>query len=176
MSTANRTLQDVRKELKVDWYRSRVEPALLRELTRRSDFQGLIQALGHFTVFLLTGAVAFWMWQERIWVGFGVAMFAHGTVATFFNGTAPHELGHGTVFRSKWLNKVFLYLFSLIGWWNPFDYALSHTYHHRYTLHPDGDQEAVLPCEPVIRVPFLLQIFTVSIYTNDRNSYAGGQG
>ena len=36
---------------------------------------------------------------------------------------APHELGHGTVFRTKWLNKLFMYLFSLLSWWDPFDYA-----------------------------------------------------
>jgi len=72
-------------------------------------------------------------------------LFTHGTIGSFFTGVAPHELGHGTVFRTKWLNKLFLYLYSLLSWWDPFDYAMSHTYHHRYTLHPEGDREVLLP-------------------------------
>ena len=47
-----------------------------------------------------------------------------------------HELAHGSVFKTKILNKIFLYLLSLLTWWDVFDYASSHTYHHRYTLHP----------------------------------------
>ena len=49
-------------------------------------------------------------------LSFLLALFVHGTVTSFFVGIAPHELGHGTVFRTKWLNKVFLYLFSLISY------------------------------------------------------------
>jgi hypothetical protein len=38
---------------------------------------------------------------------------------------------------------------------------MSHTYHHRYTLHPDSDREALLPLEISIRKPlYIFQIFT----------------
>ena len=77
-----------------------------------------------------------------------MALFVHGTIGSFFTGTVPHELGHGTVSRTKALNKIFLYIFSLLSWWNPFDYASSRTYHHRYTLHPEGDRENLLRLHP----------------------------
>jgi hypothetical protein len=88
--------------------------------------------------------------RKQNWLGFAAALFAHGTVGSFFFGVAPHELGHGTVFRTKWLNKLFLYMFSLLSWWDPFDYASSHTYHHRYTQYLDGDRENVFPLEPSV--------------------------
>ena len=145
---AYQPLSDVRKSLRVDWYRCPLEPGKLRELSQRSDLQGWLQAGGHLALFALTGLLVFLFWSYENWLGFLMALFAHGTVGSFFVGVAPHELGHGTVFRTKWLNKAFMYLFSLLSWWDPFDYASSHTYHHRYTLHPEGDRENLLPLHP----------------------------
>jgi fatty acid desaturase len=132
-------LVEVRKNLRVAWYRCPIEHQKLRELSKRSDWQGWFQAGGHLALFIFTGAFTYFFWSQQAWLGFFIALFAHGTVGSFFVGIAPHELGHGTVFRSKKLNKFFMYLFSLLSWWDPIDYASSHTYHHRYTLHPEGD-------------------------------------
>ena len=167
-------LAEVRKTLRVDWYRCPMKPGRLRELSRRSDAQGWFQAGGHLLLFIITGALVFLFWSQEIWLAFLIALFAHGTVTSFFTGTAPHELGHGTVFRTKRLNKIFMYLFSLIGWWDPFDYASSHTYHHRYTLHPEGDRENLLPLEPSLASTFMLQLFTVNLLTQRGRTFGKG--
>ncbi len=167
-------LSEVRKTLRVDWYRCPMPPGALRELSRRSDAQGWFQAGGHFGMFLLTGALVFGLWWNEMWLAMLAALFLHGTVTSFFTGTAPHELGHGTVFKTKRLNKIFLYLFSLIGWWDPFDYASSHTYHHRYTLHPEGDRENLLPLEPSLASSFMLQLFTVNLLTQRGRAFGKG--
>lgn len=167
-------LAEVRKTLRVDWYRCPMKPGKLRELSRRSDAQGWFQAGGHLALFIITGALVFLFWAQEIWLAFLIALFAHGTVTSFFTGTAPHELGHGTVFRTKGLNKFFMYLFSLIGWWDPFDYASSHTYHHRYTLHPEGDRENLLPLEPSLASAFMLQLFTVNLLTQRGRTFGKG--
>ncbi len=57
------------------------------------------------------------------------------------------ELCHSTVFRSKWLNTFFLYLFSFLGSYNHIFFWASHQEHHKYTLHPPDDLEVVLPIE-----------------------------
>ena len=142
-------LAAVRGHLRVKWYRSPIEPATLRGLMQRSDLQGWLQG-GRGTWR--------WGWRPGRWCGgAGCAgcgwgsrwrLFAHGTVASFFTGVAPHELAHGTVFRTKRLNQVFLYLYSLLSWWDPFDYGTSHTYHHRYTPVPGGR-----PREPAAAAP-----------------------
>ena len=167
-------LAEVRKTLNVQWYRSPIERSRFRELSRLSDAQGWLQAGGHLTLFVITGTLVYLSWLQSFWLGFVMALFAHGTVASFFSATAPHELGHGTVFRTKWLNQVFLYLFSLIGWWDPFDYASSHTYHHRYTLHPEGDRENLLPLEPSLRSTFVLQLLTINLLTQPGRTFRGG--
>jgi len=90
------------------------------------------------------------------------ALFCHGTVgACMLFGT--HELAHGTVFRTKWLNKAFLYLYSLLSWWDPFDYAMSHTYHHRYTQFPKADRENLFPLDPSMAPLTVLQLLTVAL-------------
>lgn len=167
-------LSDVRKSLRVPWYRCPMEPGKLRELSTRSDLQGWFQAGGHLALFALTGTLVYLFWSYENWLGFFIALFAHGTVGSFFVGVAPHELGHGTVFRTKQLNKVFLYLFSLLSWWDPFDYASSHTYHHRYTLHPEGDRENLLPLHPSVGKTFLFQLFTVNLLTQRGRTFGKG--
>lgn len=170
----HKPLAEVRKTLRVDWYRCPIPGAKLRELSKRSDAQGFLQAGGHLGLFIATGALTYFFWSQQAWLGFVIALFLHGTVGSFFVGIAPHELGHGSVFRTKWLNKFFLYLFSLLSWWDPFDYASSHTYHHRYTLHPEGDREVLLPLEPSLRSTFMLQLFTVNLLTQQGRTFGKG--
>lgn len=167
-------LSDIRDTYDVQWYRSKLPPARFRALSQRSDREGWIQAGGHLALFLLTGAIVIACWAYSLWGLFLIALFVHGTVASFLQGTAPHELGHGTVFKTRWLNKLFLYLFSLISWWNPFDYAASHTYHHRYTLHPEADRENLLPLHPNVGRTFLLQLFTINLLTQPGRTFGKG--
>ena len=164
MSTARTAAQppslaEVRNSLRIKWYRCPVEPATLRRLMQRSDLQGWLQAGGHLLLFLATGTLTYLLFANGIWLGFALALIAHGTVGAFFKGLATHELGHGTVFRSKWLNRAFLRLFGLISWNNHHIYGVSHTYHHRYTLYPDGDRELVLPQNPMLKLIDLAQLF-----------------
>jgi fatty acid desaturase len=168
------SLAKVRKTLRVKWYRSPIEFARLRELSNRSDLQGWVQAGGHLLLWAVTGTVVYLFWSQQMWLGFTLALFVHGTIASFFTGIGPHELGHGTVFRTKRLNKVFLYVYSLLSWWDPFDYASSHTYHHRYTLYPEGDRENLLPLNPSLRWSLLLQLFTINLFTPAGRTFGKG--
>ena len=163
MSNPRPPLADVRRSLRVKWYRSPIEPALLRRLMQRSDLQGWLQTLGVGACLVGMALVTAWLFARQQWLAFAVALFAYGTFASFL-GAASHELDHGTVFKTKALNRFFLRLFSLITWFNPDDYALSHTYHHRYTLHPDGDREVVLPQSAALRALIVVQLFTFNLF------------
>ena len=162
VSNTRPPLADVRRTLRVKWYRSPIDPGLLRQLMRRSDLQGWWQALGVIGYLAGTALLTYHFFAQRQWALFVVALFAYGTYSCFL-GAASHELDHGTVFRTKALNRFFLRLFSLITFFNPDDYALSHTYHHRYTLHPEGDREVVLPQSAAVRVLFIVQLFCVNL-------------
>ena len=65
---------------------------------------------GHLALCIITGSLVFHFWSQEIWLAFLVALFCHGTITAFVRGNSTHELGHGTVFKTKWLNKVFLYI------------------------------------------------------------------
>jgi fatty acid desaturase len=167
-------LAEVRDTLRVEWYRCPIEHAKLRELSKRSNLQGFLQAGGHLALFAATGYLVYHFWSQQQWLAFVVTLFAHGTVGSFLFGVAPHELGHGTVFRTKWLNKFFMYLFSLLSWWDPFDYASSHTYHHRYTQYVEGDRENVMPLVPSLAPFLLLQLLTINLSSPPGRNFGKG--
>jgi len=155
-------MSEIRKELRIKWYRCPIDPTVLRELSKPSDLQGFQMALGHLGLWLLTGALSFYFAVEQLWLGFLLTIFLHGTVGTFFS--APHhELCHGTVFKTKRLNEIFLRIFSTLGLQNFHIYKMSHSYHHRFTLHRIADKEVVLPKTPSLRFLYLLQLFTFNI-------------
>jgi fatty acid desaturase len=134
----------------VSWYRTKIKPATLKALHRRSDGRGAAQTLGFLAVITTTAALA--VYSAYHWsVAATVALtFLHGTVFAF-NINAVHELGHGTVFRTRRLNDFFAGLFAFLGWVNHYKFDASHTQHHRYTLHPPDDLEVKLPIRLVVK-------------------------
>ena len=155
-------LERVRRDLQVRWYRCPIDPARLRELMRRSDVQGALQTLGHIGLWAAAGAATAYFFTQGMWLAFGIALWCEGTVGVSFRGLGTHELDHGTVFRTKWLNRFFLVPLSLLTWWSHHEYAMSHTYHHRYTLYSEGDREVLRPIDLPLKPLQVLQLVTVN--------------
>ena len=162
MASGAEPLDRLFKTYRVEWYRCPIDRRTLLDLMRRSDLQGWFQATGHLLLAGCAAAFTIYFFLVQQWVGMAIALFAYGTLASNFL-YACHELGHGTVFRTKWLNGLFLRIFGVLGWWNFHEYAMSHTYHHVYTLHRRADQEVLLPAEPSLRPLYLLQLFTLNV-------------
>ena len=163
MSADIESLDDVFKSFKVRWYRCPISRSSLHDLMRASDAKGWLQSLGHLALVACTGALTYYFFDREMWIGFALALFVHGTFASFFVN-ANHELGHGTVFSTKWLNAVFLRIYSVFSWHNFHEYARSHTFHHIYTLHRQAEGEVRLPLYPSLSPLYLLQLFTLSIF------------
>lgn len=134
----------------IDWYRTPLPPAVFKRLHERSDLRGWVQSAGYLGVLLVTATLTFWSWRHWAWPWTVLFVFLHGMVTAFLPN-ANHELGHGTVFRTKRLNAAFLRLFSFLGWFNFELFNASHQRHHRYTLHPPDDLEVVLPVKLMLR-------------------------
>jgi fatty acid desaturase len=141
----------------VSWYRTPIPSETLKALHKRSDWRGLAQALGHLGVLCITGTAAYYSIGRWPWPLVLLAFLAHGTCYAFL-GSAVHELSHGTVFKSKWLNAFFVRVFSFLAWDNFERFNVSHSRHHRYTLHPPDDLEVVLPYRIVLK-----QVLSVGI-------------
>jgi fatty acid desaturase len=163
MTKEHAPMAKVKDTLKVSWYRCPIPPERLRELTKRSDLKGAVQTLGFLTLAAALALVSWYFYSRGLWGLMAAALFCYGTVFSFTPGLATHELSHGTVFRTKWLNAIFLRLYSLLGWYHFHEYRRSHTWHHLYTLHPEGDREVVLPATPSLHPLRLLLLFTLNV-------------
>jgi fatty acid desaturase len=149
-------------KLRVQWYRCPIEPAKLRELTKRSDLKGFLFVAGQLVLFAATAYLAHYFFVRQNWIGVVVALWVHGTIRGVCS-SGSHEFSHGTVFKTKSLNALFVRVWGVLGWHNFHHYKMSHTYHHLYTLHPDGDGEVVLPGNFSLKPLRLLQIFTFDL-------------
>jgi len=143
-------MSDEKRSQVVTWYRTPLAPAVLKELHERSDVRGFLQTLGYLGVLGLTSGTALYAVGRWPWPAVVGLVFLHGMCSSFYiNGI--HELGHGTVFRSKWLNRCFDRILSFFSWTNFAVFEASHVRHHQYTLHPPDDLEVVLPIRVLVK-------------------------
>ncbi|MBI5394770.1 MAG: fatty acid desaturase [Verrucomicrobia bacterium] len=149
------------KNAPIRWYRTPLAPAVFNSLHERSDARGLLQCLGYLGVLALTGGAAFYAAGHAPVPVVVALLFLHGTCFSF-QINAVHELGHGTVFRTKWLNALFERMTAFLGWINFETFNASHARHHRYTLHPPDDREVVLPVKIVVRDFFREGFFNIA--------------
>jgi len=134
----------------VAWYRTPLDPQILKSLHEKSDGLGALQSVGYLGVLIATGTTALYAaghWPLAVTI---LLVFLHGMCASFLIN-AVHELTHGTVFRTKWLNELFVRIFAFIGLIGFEIFQTSHARHHQYTLHPPDDQEVVLPIRLMIK-------------------------
>jgi fatty acid desaturase len=132
------------QKLRVKWYRCPVPREELAKLNRRSDFKGFVQTCGYLGILATSGTAAVYSASHWPWYATVAILYFHGMCWNFMvNGF--HELIHDSVFKTRWLNSLFLYVLSFLGWFNPFHFWASHMEHHKYTLHAPDDLEVVLP-------------------------------
>lgn len=156
MSSSHTPVYDT--EVTIDWYRSPVDQAELKNLMQRSDFRGWLQTLGHLGWFITTGATAYVCFTHLdannalyMMPLLLLSLFIHGTMGPFMGLIAIHELQHRTVFKSKGLCEFFEKLYAFLSWSDYIWYQESHAIHHRATCHAQHDGEVVLPVKFSLR-------------------------
>lgn len=122
-------------------------PAMLRELSVRSDLQGATRSLCHYGVVVLVG-VLIWKVTATYGVLWALPLIVVQGYFVAFLFMALHETAHKTAFRNRGLNLAVGYLSGfIIG--SPYEYyCLFHWDHHRYTQDPDKDPELVVGVKP----------------------------
>ncbi len=140
------------ESIKINWYRCKVDKALMSELMRRSDARAFRQVILQLGLYALTGTLAYlaflhltaanWPWMLPLLL---LALLAHGTNGSFLGGIACHELCHKTPFATQFWNTFFLKIYAFLGWFDYTGYRASHIRHHQVTVHRDHDGEIVQP-------------------------------
>ena len=122
-------------------------PAMLRELSVRSDLQGALRAGSHFGVVVILG-ITIWLVSSAWGLVWALPLIAVQAYFVAFLFMAMHETAHKTAFQSRVLNLVVGHLSAFLIAHRYEYYCLFHWDHHRYTQDPDRDPELIVGPRP----------------------------
>lgn len=132
-----------------EWYHTDVARKTMKELMQRSDAPAIRDTIVWIALILgsAAGAITFWgTW----WC---VPFFAvYGVLYGSSSDSRWHECGHGTAFKTRWMNDVVYQISSFMLMRNPVAWRWSHARHHTDTIIVGRDAEIA-----VMRPPDLLR-------------------
>ena len=133
-----------------EWYHSDIPRKVMKDLMRRSDqpaIRDTIVLYGCMIPFAGLG-IALWpsWWSAPFWLAYGV-------LYTSASDSRWHECGHGTAFRTGWMNDVVYNIASFLIIRNPVTWRWSHARHHTDTIIVGRDPEIA-----AMRPPAALQM------------------
>jgi len=131
------------------WYKSALPRSAMKELMARRDARAIGDTILWYALTLGAGAVAY-VSLETPW-----AIPAFLLYGTLYAGPADsrwHETGHGTAFRTRWMNDLLYQVASFQVMRRPTVWRWSHARHHTDTLVTGRDLEVQvqLPIDPLV--------------------------
>ncbi len=121
-----------------EWYHSDVPRATMKTLMKRRDGPAIRDTVIWVSlhVLLAWAAIALWgsWWSVPFWLAYGV-IYGSACDARW------HECGHGTAFRTRWMNDVVYHIASFQIMRNPVNWRWSHARHHTDTIIVGRDPE-----------------------------------
>jgi fatty acid desaturase/nitrite reductase/ring-hydroxylating ferredoxin subunit len=125
-----------------EWYRPPIDADRLHLLTTRTNHRAARDTVLWLGLLVASGT---WAW---IALGSWWAVPAFAAYGALYGGAADsrwHEMGHGTAFRTAWLNDVVYYLASFMLLREPTLWRWSHARHHTDTIVVGRDPEIAFP-------------------------------
>ena len=119
------------------WFSFDISRRDLRELMRRSDGPGLANFGLWLALLAGSGYLAALFWGS--WWGVP-AFLLYGTIYSS-SDARWHECGHGTCFKTRWINEIFYHLSSFMTPREAYLWRWSHARHHTYTNWVGLDEE-----------------------------------
>ena len=127
------------------WYQTPVDRAVLKKLLQRSDAPAIRDAVLYYGLMAAFAIIAVMLmpswWAVPFWLAYGV-FYASGSDARW------HECGHGTAFKTPWINRVVYHIASFMIIRNPVTWRWSHARHHTDTLLVGRDAEIAVMTPP----------------------------
>ena len=139
------------------WYHSDIPRPQMKALMKRSDQPALRDAVILFTAMILFAGmgIALWptWWSLPFWLAYGV-LYGSAMDARW------HECGHGTAFRTAWMNDVIYQIACFCMIRNPISWRWSHARHHTDTIIIGRDPE-ILAMRPPAALMIAVNFFGV---------------
>lgn len=140
---------------------------------KRSDGPAIRDTLIWLGVLLLSAAGGVYFWGSVWCLPF---FLVYGVVYGSSSDSRWHEAGHGTAFKTQWMNIALYHLASFMILREPTVWRWSHTRHHSDTLIVGRDPEIAAPRPPDIK-KMLLNIFALaSSWTTLKNLFTHARG
>ncbi len=124
------------------WYKCPVPRARMKQLMQREDAQAIRDTVLWYALIVAAGAVLVATW------GTAWAWLAFFVYATLYTGPADsrwHEAGHGTAFKTRWMNDALYQAACFQVLRRPSVWKWSHARHHTDTLVTGRDPEVAVP-------------------------------
>ena len=132
-----------------EWYHTEVPRKVMKELMQRSDGPAIRDTILWIALILGSAAGAVYFWGTWWCVPF---FLVYGVLYGSSSDSRWHECGHGTAFRTRWMNDAVYQIASFMLMRNPVQWRWSHARHHTDTTIVGRDAEIA-----VMRPPDLLK-------------------
>lgn len=128
-----------------DWYTSPVPRDVMRELLERRDGPAIRDTILYFALIAATGIATYVLWGS--WWAL-LPMLAYGILYASASDARWHEAGHGTAFRTDWMNNALYEVASFMVLRESVPWRWSHARHHSDTIIVGRDPEIAVPRPP----------------------------
>jgi fatty acid desaturase len=130
-----------------EWYRTPVPRKRMKEPMQRSDGPAIRDTVLWIALLLVSGGLGIATWGTWwAWPSF----FVYGVLYGSASDSRLHECGHGTAFRTQWMNTAVYQIACFMIVRNPTVWKWSHTRHHTDTYIVGRDPEIVLMRPPTL--------------------------
>jgi len=130
-----------------EWFQADIDPATLRELTERKNLRPALDIALWLALIVGFGTLA---WSQRgSWWALP-SFFIYGALVGGSSDARWHECGHGTAFRTQWMNDLIYYPASFMLAREATYWRWSHFRHHTDTIIVGRDAEIVFPRPPSV--------------------------
>jgi fatty acid desaturase len=130
-----------------EWYHSDVPRKEMKALMAREDQPAIRDTVIYYGCMILFAGlgIALWptWWSVPFWLAYGVL---YGSASD----SRWHECGHGTAFRTAWMNNVVYEIASFMIMRNSATWRWSHARHHTDTIIVGRDPEIAVMRPPVL--------------------------
>ncbi len=123
-----------------EWYHTEVPRRVMKDLMQRNDRVAIRDTALWLALHVLFAAGGIWFWGSWIAVPFWLA---YGVLYGSACDSRWHECGHGTAFRTRWMNDVVYHIASFQVIRNPVNWRWSHARHHTDTVIVGRDAEII---------------------------------
>jgi len=141
--------------VEAEWYTSPIPRKRLKELMKRKDGPAIRDTLIWFSALIAMGIVAYYLWGT--WWAIP-AFLVYGILYATPGDSRWHECGHGTAFKTPWMNEVIYQIASFMVLRSATPWRWSHTRHHTDTIIVGRDPEIAMERPPIWRI-LIMQIF-----------------